>query len=51
MSLNRSIVMARNIALIALSVTLGLAFAFSGLLKLTPAINEDMHKELVRSLI
>lgn len=39
--------MASNIALIALSITLGLMFALIGTMKLTPAISADMHKELV----
>ena len=39
--------MARNLALIALSITLGLLFVTIGLIKLTPAVNADMHKEMV----
>ena len=37
--------MASNLALIALSLTLGLLFVAIGSIKLTPAISSDMHKQ------
>lgn len=43
--------MASNLALIALSLTLGLLFVAIGSIKLTPAISSDMHKEMVRIII
>ena len=39
--------MAKNLALLAFSITLGLLFVTIGLIKLTPAVNADMHKEMV----
>jgi len=36
-----------NVVTIILSLTLGFFFVFVGLLKLTPAVKEDTHEELV----
>lgn len=41
--------MARNVAVFALSITLGLLFVLIGIIKLTPAVSPEMHKEMVRS--
>jgi len=39
-----------NVVVIILSLTLGFFFMFVGILKLTPALNEDTHEELVSSI-
>jgi len=36
-----------NVLLIVLSLTLGFFFMFVGILKLTPAVKEDIHEEMV----
>jgi len=37
-----------NAVVLLLSLTLGFFFMFVGMLKLTPAVNEDTHEEMVR---
>jgi hypothetical protein len=41
--------MMRSLPLAALSLTLGFFFVFIGLLKITPKVNPEMHRYLVRS--
>ena len=36
-----------NVLIIILSLTLGFFFMFVGILKLTPAVKEDIHEEMV----
>ena len=36
-----------NVVIIILSLTLGFFFMFVGILKLTPAVKEDLHEEMV----
>lgn len=48
---NKKMAGKNNLALTALSVTLGLLFVLIGVMKLTPAINQELHKEMVRNLI
>ena len=36
-----------NVLIIILSLTLGFFFMFVGILKLTPAVKEDTHEEMV----
>jgi len=36
-----------NVLIIVLSLTLGFFFMFVGILKLTPAVKEDTHEEMV----
>jgi len=37
-----------NVVVIILSLTLGFFFMFVGVLKITPAVKEDTHEEMVR---
>ena len=39
-----------NAVIIILSLTMGFFFMFVGVVKLTPALNEDTHEELVSSI-
>ena len=43
--------MARNLALISLSLTLGVLFVLLGTMLLTPAISPDVHKEVVMNYL
>jgi len=40
-----------NAVVIILSLTLGFFFMFVGILKLTPALNEDTHEELASRIL
>jgi len=40
-----------NALMIILSLTLGFSFVFIGTVKLTPAVKEDIHEELVIVLV
>lgn len=40
-----------NVTVIILSLTLGFFFMFIGILKLTPALNEDTHEELRKQFV
>ena len=38
-----------NVVLFVLSMTIGLFFILMGLIKLTPAFNDDVYREMVRN--
>ncbi len=39
-----------NVVLVVLSMTIGFFFILMGTLKLTPSVNEDVYREMVREL-